>query len=40
MAIREILTYPHPLLKKRSREVDQIDGGIKEIDSGYDRDHV
>ena len=29
MAIREILKYPHPLLKKRSREVDQIDGELK-----------
>jgi peptide deformylase len=31
MAIREILKYPHPLLKKRSREVDQMDGEIKKL---------
>jgi peptide deformylase len=31
MAIREILTYPHPLLKKRSREVGQIDGELKKL---------
>ena len=31
MAIREILKYPHPLLKKRSREVDQIDGELKKL---------
>jgi len=31
MAIREILKYPHPLLKKRSREVDQIDGELKRL---------
>jgi len=31
MAIREILKYPHPLLKKRSGEVDRIDGEIKRL---------
>jgi peptide deformylase len=31
MAIREILKYPHPLLKKRSGEVDQIDGELKKL---------
>ncbi len=31
MAIREILKYPDPLLKKRSEEVDQIDGEIKRV---------
>jgi len=31
MAIREILKYPHPVLKKRSREVDQIDGELKKL---------
>jgi peptide deformylase len=31
MAIREILEYPHPLLKNRSREVDQIDGELKRL---------
>jgi len=31
MAIREILKYPNPLLKKRSEEVDQIDGEIKRL---------
>ena len=31
MAIREILKYPHPLLKERSREVDQIDGELKRL---------
>jgi peptide deformylase len=31
MAIREILKYPHPLLKKRSREVDQINGELKRL---------
>ena len=31
MAIREILKYPHPLLKKRSREVGQIDGELKKL---------
>ncbi len=31
MAIREILKYPHPVLKKRSREVDQIDGELTQL---------
>ena len=31
MAIREILKYPHPLLKKRSEEVDEIDGELKKL---------
>jgi peptide deformylase len=31
MAIREILKYPHPVLKKRSREVDQVDGELKKL---------
>jgi peptide deformylase len=31
MAVREILKYPHPVLKKRSREVDQMDGELKEL---------
>jgi peptide deformylase len=31
MAIREILQYPHPLLKKRSKEVEQIDGELKKL---------
>ncbi len=31
MAIREILKYPNPLLKKRSEEVGQIDGEIKRL---------
>jgi peptide deformylase len=31
MAIREILKYPHPVLKKRSREVDRIDGELTQL---------
>ena len=31
MAIREILKYPHPVLKKRAREVDQLDGELKKL---------
>jgi len=31
MAIREILKYPQRLLKKRSREVDRIDGELKKL---------
>jgi peptide deformylase len=31
MAIREILKYPHPLLKKRSQEVERIDGELKKL---------
>jgi len=31
MALREILKYPHPLLKERAREVDQIDGELKRL---------
>jgi peptide deformylase len=31
MAVIEILKYPHPLLKKRSIEVDEIDGEVKKL---------
>jgi peptide deformylase len=31
MAILEILKYPHPILKKRSEEVDKIDGEIRKL---------
>ena len=31
MAVLEILKYPHPLLKKRSKEVDRIDGEVKKL---------
>ncbi len=31
MAIREIVKYPHPVLKKRAREVDQIDGELTQL---------
>jgi len=31
MAVLEILKYPHPLLKKRSKEVDRIDGKVKKL---------
>jgi len=31
MAIREILKYPDPVLKKRARGVDQIDGELKKL---------
>ena len=31
MAVLEILKYPHPTLKKRSKEVDRIDEGIKRL---------
>ena len=31
MAVLEILKYPHPTLKKRSKEVERIDGGIKRL---------
>jgi len=31
MAVLEILKYPHPLLKKRSKKVDQIDGEVKKL---------
>lgn len=31
MAIREIIKYPHPVLKKRAREVDQIDGELVQL---------
>ncbi len=31
MAILEILKYPHPLLKKRSTEVDRIDGEVRQL---------
>ena len=31
MAVLEILKYPHPILKKRSKEVDGIDDGVKRL---------
>jgi len=31
MAVLEILKYPHPTLKKRSKEVDRIDGEVKKL---------
>ncbi len=31
MAIREILKYPHPILKKRCEEIGQIDEDVKEL---------
>jgi peptide deformylase len=31
MAVLEILKYPHPTLKKRSKEVERIDEGIKSL---------
>jgi peptide deformylase len=31
MAVLEILKYPNPLLKKRSKEVDGIDDGVKRL---------
>ncbi|MGQ9647396.1 MAG: peptide deformylase [Thermodesulfobacteriota bacterium] len=31
MAIREILTYPHPVLRKRAREVDRMDGELTQL---------
>jgi peptide deformylase len=31
MAVLEILKYPHPLLKKRCKEVDAIDDGVKQL---------
>ena len=31
MAILEILKYPHPLLKKRSKEVEQVDEEVKNL---------
>jgi peptide deformylase len=31
VAIREILKYPHPVLKTRSREVDQLDGELRKL---------
>jgi len=31
MAVLEILKYPHSLLKKRSKEIDQIDGDVKKL---------
>ncbi len=31
MAILEILKYPHPILKKRSQEVEKIDGEVKKL---------
>jgi len=45
MAVVEILKYPHPLLKKRSKEVDRIDGEVKRlirdmIDTMYDANGI
>jgi len=31
MAVREILKYPHPILKKRSEAISQIDGEVKKL---------
>jgi peptide deformylase len=31
MAVLEILKYPHPTLKKRSKEVDRIDGEVRKL---------
>jgi peptide deformylase len=31
VAVLEILKYPHPILKKRSEEVDRIDGEVKKL---------
>ncbi len=31
MAVLEILKYPHPLLKRRSKEVERIDGEVKRL---------
>jgi len=31
MAVLEILKYPHPLLKKRSKKVDHINGEVKKL---------
>jgi peptide deformylase len=31
MAVLEILKYPHPLLKKRAKEIDQINGDVKKL---------
>jgi peptide deformylase len=31
MAVMEVLKYPHPLLKKRSKEVEKIDGEVKRL---------
>jgi peptide deformylase len=31
MAVLEILRYPHPLLKKRSQEIEKIDENIKQL---------
>ena len=31
MAVLEILKYPHPLLRKRSQEVEKIDGEVKRL---------
>jgi len=31
MAILELLTYPHPLLKKKSEKVDKIDNSVKKL---------
>jgi len=31
MALLEILKYPHPLLRKRSQEVEKIDGEVKKL---------
>lgn len=31
MAVLEILKYPHPVLKRRSKEVEKIDGEVKKL---------
>lgn len=31
MAVLEILKYPHPILKRRSKEVEKIDGEVKKL---------
>jgi peptide deformylase len=31
VAVREILKYPHPILKKRSEAISQIDGEVKKL---------
>ena len=31
MAVLEILKYPHPLLKRRSKEIDQVDENIRNL---------
>src|SRR3982751_650820 len=31
MALREIITYPHPVLKQPARPIDAVDDGIKKL---------